>query len=78
MQTQITHREWAELNRDEEIAVSKAYVKRYKLVPGFETHIASEGVRRVDYFLRKAMFAGLSRKAGDQGYENLKLQVKSK
>ena len=76
MQSQITHREWAGLNEKEEIAVGKAYVKRYKLVPGFETRIASEGVRRIDYHLKKVMFAGLARKTGDQGYENLKLLVK--
>lgn len=78
MQTQITHKEWAELDQREEIAVGKAYVKRYKLVPGYETRIAAEGVRRVDYLLRKVMFGGLARKSGDQGYENLKLIVKSK
>jgi len=35
-------------------------------------------VRRIDYLLKRVMFAGLSRKSGDQGYENLKLHVKSK
>jgi hypothetical protein len=78
MQAQITHREWAQLDEKEEIAVGKAYMKRYKLVPGHESHLAAEGVRRVDYLLRRVMFAGLSRKNGDQGYEKLKLLVKSR
>jgi len=78
MQTQITHKEWAELDDKEEIAVGKAYVKRYKLVPGYESRVAADGVRRIDYLLKRVMFAGLSRKNGDQGYENLKLQVKSR
>ncbi|KAF9790624.1 hypothetical protein BJ322DRAFT_402007 [Thelephora terrestris] len=78
MQTQITHREWAELSDTEETAVGKAYVKRYKLVPGYETRIAADGVRRIDYLLKRVMFAGLTRKSGDQGYENLKIHFKSK
>jgi len=78
MQTQITHREWAELDEKEEMAVAKAYMKRYKLVAGHESRLASEGVKRVDYLLRKVVFAGLSRRNGDQGYENLKLLVKSR
>ena len=78
MQSQITHREWAELDEKEEIAIGKAYMKRYKLVPGHESRLAAEGVKKVDYLLRKVMFAGLSRKNGDQGYENLKLLVKSR
>jgi len=78
MQTQITHREWAQLDDKEEVAVGKAYMKRYKLVPGHESRLAAEGVKRVDYLLRKVMFAGLSRKNGDQGYENIKLLVKSR
>ncbi|KAF9648735.1 hypothetical protein BDM02DRAFT_3095887 [Thelephora ganbajun] len=78
MQAQITHREWAELNEKEEIAVAKAYTKRYKLVAGHEARLAAEGVKRVDYLLRKVMFAGLTRRNGDQGYENLRLLVKSR
>ena len=78
MQTQITHKEWAELSDREEIAVGKAYAKRYKLVPGYESRVAADGVRRVDYLLKKVLFAGLARKSGDQGYESLKLIVKSK
>lgn len=75
MQTQITHREWANLTEREEIAVGKAYVRRYKLVPRHETRIAADGVKRVDYLLKKVMFAGLTRKTGDQGFENIKLLV---
>ena len=78
MQARVTHREWAELEEKEEIAVAKAYTKRYKLVAGHETRLAAEGVKRIDYLLRKVLFAGLSRKSGDQGYENLKLLVKSR
>ena len=78
MQTQITHKEWAELDEREELAVGKAYMRRYKLVPGYESRLAGEGVKRVDYLFKKVAFAGLSRKNGDQGYENLKLLVKSK
>ena len=78
MQTQITHREWAKLDEREEITVGRAYMKRYKLVPGHESRIAAEGVKRVDYLHKKVMFAGLSRKNGDQGYENIKLLVRSR
>lgn len=78
MQTQITHKEWAQLDEKEEVAVAKAYQKRYKSYPGHESHLAAEGVKRVDYLLKKIMFAGLSRRSGDQGYENLKLLVKSR
>jgi len=78
MQTQITHIEWAELNEKEGTAVARAYTRRYKLAAGHESRIATEGVKRVDYLLKKVMFAGLSRKSGDQGYENLKLLVKDR
>jgi hypothetical protein len=78
MQAQITHREWAELDEKEEIVVAKAYMRRYKLVPGQESRLAAEGVKRVDYLLKKVMFAGLTRKNGDQGYENLKLLVRGR
>lgn len=78
MQTQVTHREWAELNNTEEVEVAKAYVRRYKLVRGHESRLASDGVKRIDYLLKKVMFAGLSRKNGDQGYENLKLLVENR
>jgi len=78
MQTQITHREWAGLDEKEEILVGKAYTRRYKLVAGHESRLAAEGVKRVDYLLKKVMFAGLTRKNGDQGYENLKLLVKTR
>lgn len=78
LQTQITHREWAKLDDKEEIAVGKAYTKRCKLTPGHESRLAADGVRRVDYLLRKVLFAGLSRKNNDQGYENIKLLVKSR
>lgn len=78
MQTQITHREWAELDERDEIAVGKAYVRRYKLVHGYEQRLAAEGVKRVDYLLKKVMFAGLDRRSRDQGFENLKLLVDSR
>ena len=78
MQAQITHREWAGLEDREEVAVGKAYMRRYKLVSGHESRLAAEGVKRVDYLLKKVMFAGLTRKSGDQGYENLKLLVKGR
>ena len=78
MQTQITHREWAELDAKDKPVVTKAYVKRYKLVAGHESRLAAEGVKRVEYLLKRVMFNGLTRKAGDQGYENLKLLVKSR
>ena len=78
MQTQITHREWAELDDRDESVVSKAYMRRYKLVAGHESRLAAEGVKRVDYLLKKVMFGGLTRKSGDQGYENLKLLVKTR
>jgi len=78
LQSQITHKEWAELDEREGTAVAKAYVRRYKLAPGHESRIATEGVKRVDYLLKKVLFAGLSRKNGDQGYENLKLLVKTR
>jgi hypothetical protein len=78
MQTQITHREWAELDDKDETVVAKAYMRRYKLVAGHESRLAAEGVKRVDYLLKKVLFAGLSRKNGDQGYENLRLLVKSR
>jgi len=66
------------LEEKEETAVAKAYMRRYKLVPGHESRLAAEGVRRVDYLLKKVTFAGLTRKSGDQGYENLKLLVKGR
>ena len=78
MQTQITHREWAELDDRDETVISRAYMRRYKLVAGHESRLAAEGVKRVDYLLKKVMFAGLTRKSGDQGYENLKLLVKTR
>ena len=78
MQTQITHREWAELDDRDEAVVAKAYMRRYKLVPGHESRLAAEGVKRVDYLLKKVMFAGLTRKSNDQGYENLKLLVRAR
>lgn len=78
LHSQITHKEWAELDEREGTAVAKAYVRRYKLAAGHESRIATEGVKRVDYLLKKVMFAGLSRKNGDQGYENLKLLVKNR
>lgn len=78
MQTQITHGEWADLDEREESAVSRAYVRRYKLIPGHEKRLAEEGVKRVDYLLKKTMFAGLTRKSGDQGYEKIKLLVDSR
>ena len=78
MQSQITHREWAELDDKDEAVVAKAYMRRYKLVPGHEARLAAEGVKRVDYLLKRVMFGGLTRKSGDQGYENLKLLVKGR
>jgi len=78
MQSQITHKEWAELDEREGTAVAKAYVRRYKLAVGHESRVATEGVKRVDYLLKKVMFAGLYRKSGDQGYESIKLLVKSR
>jgi len=78
MQTQITHREWAELEDSEELVIAKAYMRRYKLVAGHESRLAAEGVKRVDYLLKRVMFAGLTRKVGDQGYENFRLLVKNK
>ena len=78
MQTQITHREWAELEDEEEVVVARAYMRRYKHAVGHESRQAAEGVKRVDYLLKKVMFAGLTRKSGDQGYENLKLHVKTR
>jgi hypothetical protein len=78
MQTQITHKEWAELDEKNEPVIARAYMKRYKNSPGHESRLATEGVKRVDYLLKKVMFAGLSRKNGDQGYENFKLLVKNR
>ena len=78
MQTQITHREWAELDDKDEAVVARAYMRRYKLVAGHESRLAAEGVKRVDYLLKRVMFNGLTRKSGDQGYENLKLLVKNR
>jgi hypothetical protein len=77
-QTQITHREWAELDDKDEAVVARAYMRRYKLVPGHESRLAAEGVKRVDYLLKRVMFGGLTRKSGDQGYENLKLHAKTR
>jgi len=78
MQTQITHREWAELDDRDEAVVAKTYMRRYKLVAGHESRLATEGVKRVDYLLKRVMFNGLTRKTGDQGYENFKLLVKGR
>jgi len=78
MQTQITHRDWAELGEREEVAIAKAYVRRYKHSYGHEARLAADGVKRVDYLLKEVMFNGLNRKNGDQGFDHLKLMVKSK
>lgn len=78
MQTQILRMEWEELEERERIVITKAYVRRSKLVPRYEKRIAAEGVRRVDYLLKNVMFNGLTRKNGDQGYENLKLVVQGR
>lgn len=76
IQTQVTHREWAELDEDDQIAVEEAYKRRCKLALGHEARLVSEGVKRVDYLHKKVMFAGLVRECDGQGYANLKLLVK--
>jgi len=78
LQTQITHREWAELDDKDEAVVARTYMRRYKLVPGHESRLAAEGVKRVDFLLKKVMFNGLTRMSGDQGYDNLKLLVRTR
>lgn len=78
MQTQISHIEWARLSNTEETAISRAYTRRCRAIPSMEELLASQGVRRVDYLLKKCMVAGLVRAQGDDGYDNLKLVVTSR
>ena len=72
MQTSTTVREFMELDTKEAYAVGRAYGRQYERVPQQE----SEVVRRVDYLVKKVMFAELTRRHWGQGYENLKLLVR--
>lgn len=78
MQTQISHIDWARLSNTEEAAISRAYTRRCRAIPSMEELLAAQGVRRVDYLLRKCMFAGLVRAQGDESYDNMKLVVTSR
>lgn len=75
MQTQISHVDWARLSKSDEIEIARAYTRRCRAFPSVEQFEASQGVRRVDYLLKKYMFKGLKRSKGDDGFNNLKLVI---
>lgn len=78
LQTQVTHLDWARLSDSESKAIARAYTRRCRASPSMESHLASQGVRRVDYLLKTFVFAGLVREPGDDGFDNLSLMVTSR
>jgi hypothetical protein len=77
LQTQISHMDWAKLNKGEEHAVSRAYTRRCKaseaVAPGEAENQASLGVKKVDFLLDRFMFRGLKPVKGGEGFENMQL-----
>ncbi|KAL4079684.1 hypothetical protein J3A83DRAFT_1146636 [Scleroderma citrinum] len=65
---QVTHPEWEQLNRSEQVPIADAYTRRYKRTrssseAGLE---ANHGVRRIDYLKDKHFFRGLIRAESDE------------
>lgn len=75
LHTPITHEEWGRLNANQETEVAKAYTRRYKAHPASEREQRREGVKRVDYLLKKHAFKGLTWTTPEDGVERLKLLV---
>ena len=75
LQRQVTHREWYDLSQTESTAVARAYTRRCRAVPNTRAFEESQGIRRVDYLKDKFMFKGLVRRAGEPGFEHVKLLV---
>lgn len=69
----IRHEDWANLNLQDQIAVTKAYTARCTALGSAETIERSHGVRRIDYTRGKVWFKRLTR-VGD-GMEVLKLHL---
>lgn len=75
MHKRISHVDWAKLNTQEEIAVSRAYTKRCKAMPSTAEHELAQGVKRVDYLLGKTRMIGLVRVGTSDGIETMKLHL---
>jgi len=69
----IRHEDWANLNLQDQIAVTKAYTARCTALGSAETIERSHGVRRIDYTCGKVWFKRLTR-VGD-GTKVLKLHL---
>ncbi|KAJ7652451.1 hypothetical protein DFH06DRAFT_995252 [Mycena polygramma] len=74
--TRITHAEWAQLGREDEVAVTNAFTARCRMealrsgaapaqLRDREMAVRSQGVLRVDFLRGKTMFKGLVRAPGD-------------
>lgn len=75
LQRQVTHREWYDLPQAEATAVARAYTRRCRAVTTTMALEEGQGVRRVDYLKEKYMFKGVVRRAGEQGFEHVRLRV---
>jgi len=72
-QQRIRHVDWAKLNIQDQIGISKAYTARCTALGSAEAFERSNGVKKIDYTLGNVWFKGLTR-VGD-GTEMLKLHL---
>ncbi|KAI0310859.1 hypothetical protein OF83DRAFT_1069835 [Amylostereum chailletii] len=75
LQTAITHDEWGRLSDAQETDIARAYTRRYKAFAAVESQVKREGVKRVDYLLKKIYFQGLTWLQPEAGVERVKLLV---
>lgn len=69
----ISHQDWARLDQDEKIAITRAYTRRCRSIPSAAEFEASEGVKRVDYLMDRHVFRGLVRAMEGDGFYHWKL-----
>lgn len=78
MQKQISHADWAKLDRREEIAVGQAYTARCRAAQSITEHELAQGVKRVDFLLGSTKFVGLVRQLpSSDGWEVMKLHLRN-
>jgi hypothetical protein len=75
LQAQITHMDWAKLQKSEEVAISRAYTRRTRAAyqADHNTFEAELGVKRIDYLLEQHMFRGLKPAKGTENFETTEL-----